>query len=282
MKRKIISVFLALFGLGIIGYTILYFLGLFKSQDSGVLIESNLQSTVYINSIEVGTTPFETNMAPDIVSIKIKPLDQSKIYDEYETRIKLVSGVRTIIKRDFDENEDYTSGAVVSFEKIGSQDSFLTVVSIPDKIQVRVDEKYYGNSPLRIPLVAGDHKLKVSLDGYEEKEFDIKVYKGYKLTAAIKLAKIKNINNENVVIEDQIKKFSQIKINKNQVGFLRVRSGASTGFPEVGQVKPDEVYDILEEGEHGKWFKIKFGEVSGAWPVAPVEGWVSGEFVTKI
>ena len=273
MKRKIISVFLALFGLGIIGYTILYFLGLFKSQDSGVLIESNLQSTVYINSVEVGTTPFETNMAPDIVSIKIKPLDQSKIYDEYETRIKLVSGVRTIIKRDFDENEDYTSGAVVSFEKMGSQDSFLTVVSIPDKIQVRVDEKYYGNSPLRIPLVAGDHKLKVSLDGYEEKEFDIKVYKGYKLTAAIKLAKIKNLNNENVVIEDQIKKFPQIKINKNQVGFLRVRSGASTGFPEVGQVKPDEVYDILEEGEHGKWFKIKFGEV---------EGWVSGEFVTKI
>lgn len=273
MKRKIISVFLALFGLGIIGYTILYFLGLFKSQDSGVLIESNLQSTVYINSVEVGTTPFETNMAPDIVSIKIKPLDQSKIYDEYETRIKLVSGVRTIIKRDFDENEDYTSGAVVSFEKIGSQDSFLTVVSIPDKIQVRVDEKYYGNSPLRIPLVAGDHKLKVSLDGYEEKEFDIKVYKGYKLTAAIKLAKIKNIINENVVIEDQIKKFPQIKINKNQVGFLRVRSGASTGFPEVGQVKPDEVYDILEEGEHGKWFKIKFGEI---------EGWVSGEFVTKI
>ena len=40
----------------------------------------------------------------------------------------------------------------------------------------------------------------------------------------------------------------------------------------LAQVKPDEIYDILEEGENGSWYKIKIGDL---------EGWVSAEFVTK-
>ena len=73
-----------------------------------------------------------------------------------------------------------------------------------------------------------------------------------------------------------------IVINKTDIGFLRVRQGAGVNFPEVAEVKPGEEYEVIEENEDSSWFKIKIGEISEAWPAAPVEGWVSGEYVTKI
>ncbi len=204
MKRKLISTFLALTGLCIIGYSILYFLGLYKAQDSGLLIESDPVSIVYIDGIEVGNTPYESNLNPGEVTIKIKPQKfENVLLDDYETRVNLVSGIRTIIKREFKEDENYTSGAVVSFEKVGANDSFVTVVSTPDKAQVKIDEKYYGNTPLRISIPAGDHSLKIVSEGYNEKEYFIKVYKGYKLTASIKLPKTSTEQIE-VPIEETI------------------------------------------------------------------------------
>lgn len=274
MRRKLISTFLALVGISIIGFSFLYFIGMYKEQDSGVLIESEPISKVYINGNEVGTTPYEANLNPGETTIKIKPQNiEGFVFDDYETRVNLVSGIRTIIRRDFKETDDKSSGYVVSFEKVGVSDSFVTVVSAPIRTQVKVDDRYYGDTPLRIKVAPGDHKLTISAENYIEKTLSIKVYNGYKLTASVKLASLELEVIETAQSEEIVKDKDQIKIDKTDVGFLRVRSGASVGFPEVGQVKPGEIYDVLEEGEHGKWFKIKFGDV---------EGWVSGEFVTKI
>lgn len=281
-KRKVISVVLALLGMAIIGFAVLALIGTFKEQNAGVLVEANTNATVFINDKEVGKTPFETEMSSGEINLRIKPdVNDNFQLDDYETKLNLVSGIKTIVKRDFNENEELTSTAVVSFEKMGGQESLVTAVSIPDNAQVFVDNKAYGFTPLKINISAGDHELKLISDGFDEKKLSIKVYKGFKLTAAVKLSK-ENIeqNITNVVgVQDEVKK-RQIRVNKNSVGFLRVREGASTGFPEVGQVKPDEVYDVIEEGEHGKWFKIQMNDEEGM-PTSR-QGWVSGEFVTKI
>lgn len=274
MKRKIISTILALIGLGIVGYVILSFLGFYNEQDAGVLIESDPTSKVYINNKEVGQTPYESNIKPGEVSIKIEPLQtDGVVLDDYETKVNLVPGVRTIIKRTFKPNDEDSSGITVSFEKLGGQDSYVTVVSIPDNAQVVIDSKVYGYTPLRVKIPAGDHKLLISSDGYLEKTLPIKVYKGYKLTASVKLAG--QAGGEDIAKKpEELKTLGfSVKIKDNDVGFLRVRSGASTGFPEIAQVKPGEIYEVIEDGEKGKWYKIKVGET---------EGWVASEFVTKI
>ena len=285
MKRKIISTLLALVGLIIIGFATLLFLGVFKEQQAGILIESEPIANVYINSQKVGKTPYETSMEYGQIIVQLIP-DQIEniILDNYEIKINLVPGVRTIIKRSFADTEEYSSGAVVSFEKLGGIESYVAIVSAPDSAQVLIDGKAIGFTPLKVKVPAGDHNLVVMSDKYLERPLPIRVYKGYKLTASVKLEKEKKKEVEEQLVKQKEKDLSlgRIKINKTDVGFLRVRSGANTGFPEIGQVKPDEEYDVLEEGENGKWYKIKIGEISEAWPVASVEGWVSAEFVTKI
>lgn len=274
MKKKIISTILALSGLFILGFATLTFLGVFKEQQAGILIEADPVSTVYINNQEVGKTPYESTRQAEELMIRIKPdLIQNVTLDDYETKINLVPGIQTIIQRTFRETEEVSSGALVSFEKIGGSESYVTVVSIPDNSQVRIDNKVHGYTPLRVKVPAGDHTLVVVADNYLEKSLPIRVYAGYKLTASVKLARNIAKTSEEVIVIESSAVLPKIKINKTDIGFLRVRSGASTGFPEVAQVKPDEEYEILEEGENGSWYKIKIGET---------EGWVSAEFVTPI
>lgn len=269
MKKKIIVVILAFVGLGIIGFSILLFLGAFKPQEAGILIESEPDAIVYINNKEAGVTPYEANMDPGEITIRVKPKSTNgQILDDYETKINLESGIKTIIKRIFKETEEESSGVVVSFEKINGEDGLVTIVSIPDNSQVIIDNKVYGYTPLRVKIPAGDHNLIVSAEKYLEKQLPIKVVKGYKLTASVKLGKLPEpVPTE---VPAQVEK---IEILDTGTGFLRVREEPGLNFPEVFQVKPGEIYDILEINEAGDWYKIKVNEI---------EGWVLGKFAKKI
>ena len=287
MKKKIFSTILALIGISFVGFAVLLFLGVFNEQQSGVLVESDPEATVYINDVEVGKTPYEANRESGEILLRIKPdLIDGVTLDDYETKIDLVPGIRTIVKRVFRETEESSSGVVVSFDKLGGIESLVTVVSVPDNAQVSIDGKVYGYTPLRVKIPAGDHTLLVSSDKYLEKSLPIRVYAGYKLTASVKLAKSdKPKEPEQLAVlgeTTETPNLGRIKINKTDTGFLRVRSGANTGFPEIAQVKPDEEYDILEEGENASWYKIKIVSTTNEGATNEIEGWISSEFVTKI
>ena len=274
MRKKVIAATLSIIGIVFIGLSVLYFLDFFKPQNAGILIESDPVATVFIDNQEVGKTPYEAEVSPKENMVKIKPESvDGQTLDDYETKVNLVSGIKTIVMKTFRQNEEYSSGVIVSFEKVGSGDSFVTVVSVPDNAQVLIDDKVYGYTPLRIAVPGGDHNLLVVADGYLKKQLPIRVYKGFKLTAFVKLAKSDEPQATPAPVLSGMDIKIRIKINETDVGFLRVRSGASVGFPEVAQVKPTEEYDVIEEGENGSWYKIKVGEV---------EGWVSSEFVTKL
>ena len=287
MKRKLISTFLALVGISLVGFAALLFLGVFKNQEAGILVESDPAATVYINGEKVGKTPYEANRDSGEISLSIKPDPiENVVLDDYETKINLVPGIRTIVKRVIRETEDYSSGVVVSFEKLGGNDSYVTVVSVPDNSQVIIDNKVYGYTPLRVKIPAGDHTLIVSTDKYLEKSLPIRVYAGYKLTASVKLAKSEEQKNKEqelaVLGKEETVPLGRIRINKTDTGYLRVRSGANIGFPEIAQVKPDEEYDIIDVGEKVSWYKIKVVTTTNEGATNEIEGWVSAEFVTKI
>lgn len=281
MKKKLISITLALLGVGIVGYGGLSFLGFFKDQESGILVEADPESIVYIDEQEVGRTPYEANLNAGEITLRVKPVDTGMILNDYETKINLTSGVRTIIKRTFKEVEEFSSGVVVSFERLGGSGSYITVVSVPDNAQVIIDNKIVGYTPLKVKMNAGDHNLIVSTDRYLEKSLPIRVYAGYKLTASVKLAKSDVVEPQitgEQSDETSIEGLGKIKISQTDTGFLRVRSGASISFTEIGQVRPDEEYEILEIDENESWYKIEFiGRDSQL-----QTGWVSAEFVTRI
>lgn len=280
IKRKIIATLLTVLGFVLVLFSILLFLGFFKKQKAGILIESDPPATVYIDSIEVGVTPYESEINPGEITVKLVPEGLNELnLDDYETKVDLISGIKTIIKRNFNQNEESSSGAVVSFETTSKDESTLVVVSIPDNAQIFIDSNFSGATPYKGIILTGEHKLVVSSEGYVDTELPIIAYKGYKLTAFVKLAKIDSITEPLQIVEDENIDVVRIRIKKVDDINLVIREGASVGFPEVGQVRPDEVYDVLEEGENGKWYKI---QIPATDEKESVTGWISSEFVTKI
>ncbi len=273
MRRKLIVIFLVLVGMFLIAVSFLAFWGVFKAQPAGILIETEPKSEVFINGVNVGKTPYEaTREAGDIV-IRLVPESELEL-DDYETKVYLVSGVKTIIKRSFKESEEETSGATVSFEKTAEEGSLVTVVSIPDNAQISIGDRVYGFAPLRTKIKEGEHELFVSKEGYLDKKLSIRSYNGYKLTAVVKLQKNTVVlAAETPVISQPEFEGEKIEILNTDVGFLRVRSEPTSSSEIMGQVKPGEIFDVWEKDTTSGWFKIKFEDK---------EGWVSGEFVKII
>lgn len=282
MKRKILTILLAFIGLGLIVFAILLSLGLFRKKGAGILIETEPVSTVFIDGLKVGVTPYESNREAGEIVVRIVPnADESQGLDDYETKISLEPGVKTIIKRFFNANDELISGVTVSFEKIGGEESLITVVTIPSNAQIFIDEKAYGFAPLRTKVSAGDHKLLVSGQGYLDKLLPTRVYKGYKLTAVVKLAKDTSPQPTlEPVLSESTKNLGKIKISDTGVGFLRVRSKPDISSEVVGQVKPGEIYDVLEE--NADWYKIKVTLDTHEGEVSEIEGWVSANFSKHI
>lgn len=278
MRAKIIATSLTVAGLFLLFVSVLTYVGFFNKSNAGILIDSNLKANVFINNREVGVTPYESQLKPGEIIVKIKPVvNGNEVLDDYETKINLISGVQTIIKRDFKQKEIDSSGVIVSFEKDGSNDSSIAVVSIPGGAKVEIDNKFVGYTPFEFDISAGNHEVKISYRNYEEMKLPIVVYKGYKLTAFIKLAGLKKVEATNQVgVEEQGLGIKEIKTKikiKNKYSFVSVKSGASFGFPEVGQIVQGEEYEVIESGEKGKWYKISFEDK---------EGWVSAGMVEVV
>ncbi len=277
--KKIISTILSLLAIATIIFIILAFLGFFKKQKAGILIESEPRSKVLINNELVGETPYDGLLDAGVVSVKVIPdLVEGVVFDDYETKIKLVPGVKTIIKRSFNQNEDMASIVIVSFEEISKNKSEAVIVTNPTNSQVIINQRSHGYTPLSIDLPEGEHNLVISANEYKEKSLPVKIYKGYKLTAYVKLAKEGgNQNQEDQSRSDSndtVKPLFRIKIKNNSSQVIDIKSGANIGFPKIGEVKEGEEYDVIEEGEGGSWYKIIL--TSGQ------QGWIPSEVTTKL
>lgn len=73
------------------------------------------------------------------------------------------------------------------------------------------------------------------------------------------------------ISEEVIEKEKQIEIKNTPTGWLNVRQGPGTSYPQITKVYPGESYPLLEE--KGDWCKIKISD--------KVEGWVISQYVNK-
>jgi len=255
---------------------IFYLVGYFKPKSAGILIETEPVSTVYFDGVQVGRTPFDTTRAQGEMTVKLIPDSFDKPLVPFESKINLVSGVKTIIRRNFGESNESSSGTIISFEKVGGEEVGISVISYPDAAQVKIDGQVRGFTPYKSStFTPGDHTISLTLNGYAESTLDVKTYVGYKLTAEFNLVPDTNAKTEPTPLpESKEEEKPQVKILSTPTGFLRVRSEPSTLAKEVGQVEPGEIYEILEEDKETGWFKIEFEKGE--------EGWISNQYASKI
>lgn len=245
-------------------------LGYLKPQWSGVSIESVPSSVVYIDGVQVGRTPYSADLKPGEVVLKLVPDTQTPFLN-YETKLSLYPGVKTIVRRNFGQTDALSFGEVISFEKTTDTEASLSIVSVPDATQVMLDGQVRGFTPLKVQRVTpGDHQLIVSAPNYKERSFSIRAIDGYKLTVVVKLAESPEAQATPAPVLSEQVEIKEVLILDTPTGFLKVRKEPSTGSAEIGRATPGLKYELLSTDEKTGWFNISFEEGK--------TGWVSNQY----
>lgn len=256
---------------------VFFIVGYFRPKVAGIYIDTNPASAVYLNGEQVGKTPYDKTVAPGEIVIRLIPESFQAPLVPYETKITLVAGIKTVIRRDFGESQETSAGEIISFEKVGKDQSNLVVISIPDSAELLIDGGQRTFTPHKTSdIPVGQHTLALKADGYVERSVPVKTHQGYKLTAIVQLALATNANKTEPVPTEKSKEPERpmVEILSTPVGFLRVRNQASSLADEVGRVQPGERYVLVLEDEKTGWYKIEYEEGK--------EGWISNQYAKKI
>lgn len=275
-------------------------------KPAGLKVETDQPANVFIDGKIMGKTPYENSdiKGKKEVTLKIIPEITDKPLISWESKVKLMSGTWTLVKRELTTTETDSSGQLLYMEKNkDKQTASAYIVSDPEGATVVINQEEKGVSPLELTgLVPADYTVEIKKDGFISRNLKLKLLAGYRLTAQIKLGQVilgddvtpapsatvsgqPTVKPGNVTVTpskatpvptktagtgtDPARPYVLIK--DTSVGFLRVREKPSTTSTELAQVKPGEKYSLIEE-ENG-WYKIPY-EIGK-------EGWVAGQYVTK-
>ncbi|PIR98940.1 hypothetical protein COT87_02155 [Candidatus Collierbacteria bacterium CG10_big_fil_rev_8_21_14_0_10_44_9] len=265
---------------------------LFVKLPAGLEISTNPPATVFINGENKGSTPYNNkDMKPGTYTIKMIPISESNL-PSYETKLNLISKASTIISRNFAQSELDSSGYTLQLQEDLSGGTFLSVISDPDTINITIDDKPNGFTPLsKLSISPGSHSLHVTSPGYMEQAISVNVVKNYNLIVNFKLA------GQTITLTPQYPATPSaslalpspasvgapsisptipkpyVVIGETGTGWLRIRKEASGSSEELGKANTGEKLKYLGESTELGWHKIEF---EGA------PGWVSGKYVTLI
>lgn len=278
----------------------------FSQPGPGALqISSNPKATVFLDGSQVGITPYyDDKLSAGEYFVKLVPEATDKELGAWEGQVRVESNILTVVNRTLAEQESLSSGEILSLEKFGDKDSSsLAVVSIPDKVVVKVNGEPKGFSPVIVELTPGAHQVVVSASGFEERVISANTVAGYKLTANVKLAQViegiedaasdetEGASDEKEDEEEQEESEPTpaakttpkptpaakvtpppkpyVVISETPTGWLRVRSEPSMSGEEITKVDSGSMLPYLEEEDNG-WYKIEYEEDE--------EGWISGTY----
>ena len=259
----------------LVSFVLFFISGKIKPKKAGILIETTPSSTVFVNGVQVGKTPYSGTFDPGEINLKLVPDALDKPLVLFETRLLLSSGIQTVVKREFGETVDLSGGEIISFEKTGESKPAIAVVTDPDSAQISIDGKAYGFAPYKTSQVtASAHQVAVSLNGYAERMVNVKAISGYKLTLIVKLAKDVNKLEPTPTPAATPKPEVKVEILPTPNGFLRVREFSSTTSGEIARVNPKDQFILIEESEDKSWYKIEYQ--TGQF------GWISSQYAKKL
>ena len=193
MRR--IFLFSAIFILLILGGSIFYFLWVFSKPAAALLVNSSeTAAVVTINEKIVGTTPYlNESLREGEVGLKLTSeiktasegaKEDKKVYkSSWSRKIKLTAGTQTVVNYQFAPNEAFSSSIILYLEK----GSGVSVTSSPPQAEVSLDSTLVSLTPYNSQISIGEHKLKISKDGFIPKEIVVNVPANFKLNVDVGL-----------------------------------------------------------------------------------------------
>lgn len=283
MSKKALLVLLILI-VAVASITI-YFVSFRTSGIAGIKVVSTPSGSVFLNDKMAGKTPYEDKQPAGDYVIKIIPDNSTSQSIAWQAKIKLNPSVLTYINRDLGQSELTSAGEILSLEKVPQNQAQLVIFSQPDATSVLVNGQDRGITPVSISdLPAGDQEVVISAPGYKSRTTHVQTTSGYKLVVNFQLAlsdatqpqasgSATPVTTPSVSSgqgSDIVKPYVTIK--DTPTGFLRVRSGPSTGESEVAQIKPGNKYKYLDQKDG--WYKIAYEDGK--------EGWISSRYADLV
>ena len=183
------TILASLFAL-IVGAVATYLLlGYFKEKPAGIYVDTSPESNIYVNGNLVGKSPYHGSFPSGEIDLKLLPNSQDENFLAFATKVTLTSGIETVVRREFRENEDSSSGDIMTFDKTGSADASLVVISTPNYAQVSIDGTPKGFTPYNNSSISPvGHQITISSPGFTDRVATIKTMIGFRLTLFAKLA----------------------------------------------------------------------------------------------
>lgn len=276
-KKALIIIILLVVVVIIAGYKF------FTSQTQnlgGLKVASIPPANIFLDDKLIGKTPYDDKQTGGEHVLKLIPQDTATQSSSWQGKITIAPSTLTYVNRELGASELTSAGEILTLEKNTQNETQLSVSSQPDGATVLIDGQERGSAPFFINnIVPGEHDVSIVSPGFISRTVRIQTIVGYKLIVNFQLAL--SGGGEIPVLEasitpsassDKPKDKSQVRIKDTPTGFLRVRTGPSTGASEAAQVKPDEKYPLLEEKEG--WYKIMYSENR--------EGWISARYAEKL
>lgn len=256
-----------------------FLIGYFREKPGGVFIDASPLSDVYINANFVGKTPYTNSFKAGEIILKLVPESTDANLVAFETKITLIAGIQTVVRREFGDSEDASSGDIISFDKIVSQEVGLIVISTPENAQVSIDGSPEGFAPYKTSDISpAQHQITVAAPGYTSRVMTIKTKIGYRLTVFAKLSKAATPTPVSTPAPE-VKTYVQIL--STPMGFLRVRTAPGTAGEEIAEVKTGNKFPFLDEDVATGWIEIQYEAPAPGLPNG-ITGWVSGQYVKKL
>lgn len=278
MQKLAIIIFFSIF---LSGCTIQ---NLFLKKPAGLEITTTPPSRVYISGKDEGTTPFKNlNIQPGEYHIRLVPEGDSAL-QAWESNIELNRSVSTIIHHNFSNSEETSFGYVLLLQPDpDTSKSFLSVISDPNTVNITIDGRPYGFSPLsKQDLSPGSHTVDIGSPGYKSISLSVNTTLGYNLIINAKLAQeLITIDPDPTIAtsssqstensqDDLLPVKPYVLISETSTGWLRVRTEPNTLAPEIGKVDSGETLPYLDSSGDG-WLQVLFENQ---------EGWISGSYAT--
>lgn len=278
---KVIAI--TVLALSVLGLASLFLIGYLKPKPGGMFVDTTPTSNVYVNDVLVGKTPFKGMYDAGEIDVKLVPQAQDKNLVPFETKVTLISGIQTVIRREFGKTEDESSDDIISFDKEDTQTTSLIVISTPENAEISLDGIARGFAPYKTTTISpAEHTITVKSPGYADRTMSVKTFLGYRLTVFAKLGKatdqIQASPSPTPISTSAAKTY--IQILDTPTGFLRIRTEPGAAGEEIAEVKPGSKFQYLETDTSTGWYKIQYQDPTAGLPDGIV-GWVSNQFTSS-
>jgi len=219
-----------------IGLAVMTVVGIFVFKNfktitpsASLLIETpNSKAEAFLNDQSLGQTTIQKEGLHGGEHV-LKLVDGEQTY---QTKIELLGGTQTVVRRDFGPADTFSGGEVLWFEKTGEA-ARISVTSDPDGAKVKLDGKDVGQTPVLIEDVdTGNHDLHLSFDNFETRQIGIRVEDGYQLRVSSKLALSPFPSND----------FSQIDFGGEKVTIYNLSPSSTSLYVDAASLAKGIIY----------------------------------------